>query len=251
MGQRFSSYRALAILLTAAVVQSSFAGSDGHAASPVDEKHLARLECIMPDGRNARVSFRRDPDASVLMADDDSVTCPLGEGDTTFVVALPQTTMLERLSFINENATARGELQIAVSNDHLRAASDHWVPVDGAIAFTRKRLFNLSLVGVEAKYVRLIFHVQHEGRIAGFGLYGEPTLGNLESPLLQASNHASSNGSTTVLRLNFANLDADPRSVCFDADSSVSVARPADGDTQSAFALEPTEALPTVLIDSP
>ncbi|MEP7070962.1 MAG: hypothetical protein ABI839_01110 [Verrucomicrobiota bacterium] len=249
MGQRSSFCGALAIL-TAVVMQSSFASSDGRAASPADEEHLARLECIMPDGRNARVSFRREPDASVLMADDDSVTCPLVEGDTTFVVALPQTTMLERLSFINENATARGELQIAVSNDHLPAASDHWVPVDGAIAFTRKRLFNLSLVGVEAKYVRLIFHVQREGRIAGFGLYGEPTVGNLESPLLQAVNRASSTGSTSLLRFNFANLYLDPRSVCFDIDRCVS-ARPADGDTQSAFSLAPTEPRPTVIVGSP
>ena len=61
---------------------------------------------------------------------------------------------------INENLAARGELRIAISNEKLSADSDKWTPVDGAVSFKRKRLFNVSLLGVEAKYIRLTFHVE-------------------------------------------------------------------------------------------
>ena len=88
---------------------------------------------------------------------DDTISCPLQGGDTTFVIALPKAALIDRLTFVNENATARGDLKIAVSNDRLPANSAKWTEVDGVIPFARKRLFNLSMLGVEANYVRLFF----------------------------------------------------------------------------------------------
>ena len=67
--------------------------------------------------------------------------------------------MLDRFTFVNENAAAEGELEIAVSNSALAADSPAWTAVDGAIPFVRKRLFNLSMIGVEARYVKLSFRV--------------------------------------------------------------------------------------------
>ena len=49
---------------------------------------------------------------------------------------------------------------IAVSNQPLVADSPLWSAVEGAIRFRHKRLFAVSLVGVEAKYVRLTFQVE-------------------------------------------------------------------------------------------
>ena len=62
--------------------------------------------------------------------------------------------------FVNENAVAEGQLLIAVSNQPLVADSPFWSAVEGAIRFRHKRLFALSLVGVEAKYVRLTFQIE-------------------------------------------------------------------------------------------
>src|SRR5437773_917352 len=73
-------------------------------------------------------------------------------------------------------AASRGELKISVSNYRLPASSSKWTEVEGVIPFARKRLFNLSMLGVEAKYVRLSFRVEKEGRIAALGLYGEQSL---------------------------------------------------------------------------
>jgi hypothetical protein len=55
-------------------------------------------------------------------------------------------------------------LKISVSNYQLPASSPKWVPVDGNVNFTHKRLFNLSMLGVEARYLKLSFRVEDAGR---------------------------------------------------------------------------------------
>ena len=97
-----------------------------------------------------------------LVMDQDTVSSPLPEGDTTFIIFVARSSTLDRFTFINENKPARGELRIAVANEKLSADSDKWTSVDGAVSFKRKRLFNVSMLGVEAKYVRLTFHIEHE-----------------------------------------------------------------------------------------
>jgi len=100
-----------------------------------------------------------------LVLDQDTVSSPLPEGDTTFIIFLARSSTLDRFTFINENKPARGELRIAVANEKLPADSDKWTSVDGTVSFKRKRLFNVSMLGVEAKYVRLVFHIEHEENI--------------------------------------------------------------------------------------
>ena len=96
----------------------------------------------------------------------ETIRCPLREGETTFIISSPRNSSLDRVILVNENMSARGELRIAVSSDNLSISSNKWIPVDGRIRFRRKRLFNLSLVGVEAKYVKLTFRVEREQPMA-------------------------------------------------------------------------------------
>src|SRR5437016_2967326 len=85
----------------------------------------AQIECVTPDGRAGFVSKSpaQDPSATALIMDDDTVTCLLQEGETNFVIELPATAAPDRFTFLNENAGARGELRIAVSNRRLAANS--------------------------------------------------------------------------------------------------------------------------------
>jgi hypothetical protein len=87
-----------------------------------------------------------------------SYALPLGA--TSFIIRLAGPGQDRSFTFVNENASAEGQLLIAVSNQPLVANSPLWSAVEGAIRFRHKRLFTLSLVGVEAKYVRLTFHVE-------------------------------------------------------------------------------------------
>ena len=156
----FRSIRAIcAFAVTPVLVVSLFGAGEG-----TDTRKTARLtcgakvECTLPESTlgNGR--------SSVVIMGDDSIRCPLSEGDTTFVVALPKSGLLERLKFVNENTAARGTLKIAVSSEALPPNSSRWTPVDGKVSFRHKRMFNLSVVGVEAKFVRVTFSVEREAR---------------------------------------------------------------------------------------
>jgi hypothetical protein len=121
------------------------------------------IECIMPDGQSAE---------NILTLENGTLRCPLRQGDTIFVIPVARNTALGRFTFINENTAAQGEFRIAVSNEKLSADSDRWTPVEGAVSFKHKRLFNLSMLGVDAKYVRLTFHVEHENDMTALGQNG-------------------------------------------------------------------------------
>lgn len=134
----------------------------------------AQIECITPDGRVSPVSdvTTRLPNPPALKMAKDTISCALEEGETTFIIPIPRVAAIDRFLFINRNVSACGEFNIAFSNSHLPAASSKWIQVDGIIPFAHKRVFNLSLLGIEASYVKLSFHVEKVGRTERLGLYG-------------------------------------------------------------------------------
>jgi hypothetical protein len=89
----------------------------------------------------------------------------LPEGETTLIIQIPKASLLDHFTFINEE-TVRGALKIAVATSRLPATDPSWNAVSGDIAFAHKRHFNLSMVGVDARYVKLSFRVTKEDRIA-------------------------------------------------------------------------------------
>ncbi|HXM73849.1 MAG TPA: hypothetical protein VN904_01135, partial [Chthoniobacterales bacterium] len=136
-GQHPRRLLALTVLL---LIQPSFIQAAPASPDAANQaKNLARMncgaqiECITPDGRIAKVTrvITENAAAAALIMDDDTVSCPLQEGETNFVIALPKTSLLDRFTFLNENAAARGELRIAVSNYRLPANSPKWTPVEG------------------------------------------------------------------------------------------------------------------------
>src|SRR6267143_3667459 len=167
------------IVLILATTSSVVCGAPTVRATSDDTPNVAQMsavECVMPDGRYAPVALESQAEKNILALDNDTVSCSLPEGDTTFIISLVRSSPLDRFTLINENLAARGELRIAVSNEKLSADSDKWTPVDGAVSFKRKRLFNVSMLGVEAKYIRLTFHVEHENGMAALGRQGLRTV---------------------------------------------------------------------------
>jgi hypothetical protein len=124
-----------------------------------------QVEYITPDGRFSSLSAA-NPSAhqsSAAFVDSNTVSCTLKEGETTFIIELPKNVASDRFTFLNENAAACGELRIAVSDSPLPADSPKWTEVDGIVPFAHKRLFKLSMLGVETKFVRLSFRVDSQG----------------------------------------------------------------------------------------
>src|SRR5438045_3460962 len=142
------------IVLILATTSSAVCGAPTVSATSNDTRNAAQMS---------------QTEKSILTLENDTISCSLPEGDTTFIISLVRSSPLDGFTFVNENIAARGELRIAVSNEKLSADSDKWTPVDGAVSFKRKRLFNVSMLGVEAKYVRLTFHVERENELLSDG----------------------------------------------------------------------------------
>jgi hypothetical protein len=246
------------IALAASVMPAAAASEEKE--GPNEAKNIAQMncgaqiECITPDGRTATIADRSslEQNPTALIMDDDTISCPLQGGETTFVIALPKAALIDRLTFVNENASARGDLKIAVSNYRLPANSAKWTEVEGVIPFARKRLFNLSMLGVEAKYVRLSFRVEKEGRIAALGLYGEQSLQNFaekQGHIIQVKNSAAAANLENVVNFNFANLYARAHVVFVSSGSPFNAERMIDDDTVTSFHFSKTDPHPTVIVE--
>ncbi len=258
--KRFAIVGHIAFLVTAALVLGANCAKAGPSESALsnEAKNIARMNCganiqvTAPDGKFIRVESNSTDSAAVLIMDDDTISCPLKEGDTTFIVALPRTSVLDRFTFVNENAIAAGELKIAVAGYKIAANSPKWTEVEGNVSFTRKRLFNVSMLGVEAKYVKLSFHVQKEGRLASLGLYGEESIeqfANRTSHIIKASNTVSTRRLEDMVNFNFANLYARARVVYVSSGGIPSSSRMIDDDTLTSFRFANGDVHPTVIVE--
>src|SRR5438132_13948063 len=151
-------------LVISALVLVGFvvAGYCCYAESPA--RKSAQIEYITPDGQFSPVNAARlAPRAqAAAFVDNDTVSCDLREGETTFIIQVPKKSPRDRFTFLNENAAACGELRIAVSDSPLPADSPKWTEVDGIVPFAHKRLFKLSMLGVDTKFVRLSFKVESQ-----------------------------------------------------------------------------------------
>jgi hypothetical protein len=220
-------------------------------------KNLARMNCgatidvIGPDGHQVVVTDK-ESSVNALLLDDDTLNYPLPEGDTTFVIAFPKISALGRFTFVNENGAAAGEIKIAVSNYRLAANSSKWIEVNSGASFTGTRLFDLSLAGTEARYVKVSFHVTRSGLIAALGLYGNQSLQKFaarQRGAIRVTNTAATRRLEDMLNFNFANLYARARIVYISSGPRESAKRMIDDDVITAFQFAPTDPHPTVVVE--
>src|SRR5438445_3093428 len=138
------------------------ANHSGYAGGPA--KNGAQIEYIAPDGQFSSLTAAHPTHykQTAAFVDTDTISCVLKEGETTFIIELPNNAPRDRFTFLNENADACGELRIAVSDSQLPVGSPKWTEVDGIVPFAHKRLFKLSMLGVDTKFVRLSFRVDRQ-----------------------------------------------------------------------------------------
>ena len=108
-----------------------------------------QIECVAP-GKTKPVS---------LAMNDAEIRYALRRGVTSFIIHLAAPGQRRCFTLVNENMAAAGKLSIATSNERLTADNPRWSAVDGAVTFRHKRLFALSLLGVDAQFVKLTFQV--------------------------------------------------------------------------------------------
>jgi hypothetical protein len=248
--------------LVVATALNVFAGESAVDRMTLDDasnpaKNLARMNCgasidlIGVDGR-VMVVTNKESSPSALVLDDNTLNYALPEGDTTFVLSFPRTSILDRFTFVNENSSAAGEMTLAVSNYRLPARSSKWIEVNSGASFTGKRLFNLSLAGTEARYVKLSFHVTKAGSIAGLGIYGGQSLQRFaarQRGVVRVTNIAATRRLEDMLNFNFANLYARARIVFISSGSEENAKRMIDDDVITSFQFAPSDPHPTVIVE--
>lgn len=101
-----------------------------------------------------------------LTKSDAKISCALSRGVTSFIICLASQRDPGTITVENENQSAEGKFTIAVANNRLEADDPNWSSVGDAIPFRHKRLFALSLVGIDMRYVRLTFVVDGPEMIA-------------------------------------------------------------------------------------
>lgn len=249
---------AAVFLMTAA---TGFAGGSPVVTSFDNEsnpaKNLARMNCgatidlVGTDGRIAIIA-NKEAGPRALLLDDDTLNYPLAEGDTTLLLSFPRTSALDRFTFVNENAAAAGEVTISVSNYRLPAQSAKWNRVNESVVFTGKRLIDLSMLGTEARYLKLSFHVSKAGTIAGLGLYGSQSLQKFaarQHGVVRVTNTAATRRLEDMLNFNFANLYARARVVFVSSGLEESARRMIDDDVITAFEFAQADPHPTVIVE--
>lgn len=144
-------------LTPVALARSDFSISSQtkHPESQGSLKREAQIECLAP-GKAGPIS---------LTLTDAKIRYALPGGTTSFIIHLAATDRRRCFTLVNENRMAEGKLSIAIANERLAANDPKWSAVEGAIPFRHKRLFALSLIGVEAKFVKLTFLVHAPKKI--------------------------------------------------------------------------------------
>jgi hypothetical protein len=226
-------------------------------------KNLARLNCgahidrILPGGTvvTVPVADEGDDNPAALVLDDNTLSCPLPVGESIFIITLPKIAVLQRFAFINQNAAGEGEFDLAVSNYRLGSTDPKWVPVQTATRFSGQRLINLPVMGAEAKYVKIAFHVRKEGRLAGVALYGSRTLdGFAERHVLRAQTSFSLGAMKLIrhteetLNFNYANQYARAHVAYVSSGATEGAPRMIDDDVATSFSFAQRDAHPTVIV---
>lgn len=253
--------RLLIAAFIAATATFSFAGDDAPSVAENDT-NLARInsgaeiDCVTPDGRVTALTTAAQSKTGDFVFENDTLSCPLPEGRTTFVIKLPAASVLGRFTFVNENAVAAGDLKISVSNVRLPAASEKWMPVDGRVVFSHKRLFNVSMLGVEAHYVKLEFTAEKAGRVAALGLYGAQTIApsrNLQSGrdngVVAVSNKTRRHNFEDSLNFDYANVWARARVVYVSSGALSTARRMIDDDPSTGFNFAANDSHPLAIIE--
>ncbi len=248
-------------LFSASLPSTSRAGETDPQIADVSYNHAknlartncgAQIDCIQWGGQ-ALVGPEKENPAALLL-DDCTFSTPLPLGRSVCILTLPRIALVGRFTFINHNALAEGDFEMAVSNGRLPPNDARWSRVQ-TVPFTGQRLLNLTDLSMEARYVRLTFDVRKAGRLGAIALYGTRTLENFAAHhVLRAQTEYTlgpiDHGTRAHggLNFNFANQYAHGRVVYVSSGQLAAAQRMIDEDVLTTFHFDATDPHPTAII---
>lgn len=178
-------------------------------------------------------------DAAALLRDDDPLGYPLAAGDTSMTLSLPQIEVLKRFNFLN--LTAAGKVTVSVSPAKGAAS---WREVQSK-TFSGTDVVSCDFGSVEARQVKIDFHLDAAGRIDTFGLFGLRTLAASGN-----GRYAAKGEDRKALMYNYAASSPDAGVVMVSPGEDIKAAQAlADGDVGTTFAFKTTDPEPMAVVD--
>lgn len=179
-------------------------------------------------------------DTAALLRDDDPLGYPLGAGDTSMTLTLPQIEVLKRFNFLN--LTAAGKVTVSVSTG--KGADATWREVQSK-TFAGTDVVTCDFGSVEARQVKIDFHLDAPGRVDTFGLFGLKTLSAAAS-----GRYAAQGEEKKALLYNYAVSSPDAGVVMVSPGEDIKEAQAmADGDVGTSFAFKTTDPEPMAVVD--
>lgn len=179
-------------------------------------------------------------DAAALLRDDDPLGYPLAAGDTSMTLSLPQIEVLKRFNFLN--LTAAGKVTVSVSP--AKGADAAWREVQTK-SFSGTDVVSCDFGSVEARQVKIDFHLDAPGRIDTFGLFGLRTLTTSGN-----GRYAAKGEDKKALMYNYAASSPDAGVVMVSPGEDVKSAQAlADGDVSTTYAFKTTDPEPMAVVD--
>lgn len=180
-------------------------------------------------------------DAAALLRDDDPLGYPLAAGDTSMTLSLPQIEVLKRFNFLN--LTAAGKVTVSVSSAK-GADAAAWREVQTK-NFSGTDVVTCDFGSVEARQVKIDFHLDTPGRVDTFGLFGLRTLATSSN-----GRYAAKGEDKKALMYNYAASSPDAGVVMVSPGEDIKAAQAlADGDVGTSFTFNPTDPEPMAVVD--
>jgi len=137
------------------------------------------------NGALTRIVFqnRADSPYSLLLDDDATASLKLPAGETRVVIDIGGTKTTTRFGFFCFSAAGSVDLYSSNASDLVKtldpADTKVWTPVNAHADLTARTSVDLSLRGLEARYVMVVFHLTQPGEIGPVALFGNADVSSL------------------------------------------------------------------------
>jgi len=249
------------LAFSGALIQPSLAAEPVMAAEESNAaKNLARMncgakiDCSTPDGRLVAVlsAGEKNSSAAALIMDDDTLSCPLQEGETTFNHLIPENVAARPLHFRKRERRGAGRNENCRLQLPAPRKSPKWTDVSGKTEFTSKRLFQ-PFDGRRGSALREALFPCQKGRPHCFSrpIWRRFAREICEPPngVIRIANKLTTHRLEDMLNFNFAKpLREGTRRVCQFGSARGSRSM-IDDDTMTAFHFAPSDSHPTVIVE--
>ena len=185
-----------------------------------------------------------------LISSDTSISYPLPEGATSFIVTLPFLSANNQFTFANDSG-GQGKVSIFVSSTALEFGSPKWKKASEPVSFATNGSVKVEFPMIEGQWVKIDYQMTKAGRINGFGIFGETkNSGLVEKPQQVKETQPISQ----IVNYNYADIVTSVATVShvssygpsFDLAKAYNMI---DDNTGSYYDFAPEDATPIVVVD--